>query len=250
VKYFKYGLIAIVSYGLFLLVLLPASFVVNYIPPQPGVTLGPAQGTIWQGKLDYVRYNQVTVNNVTWDVLWGPLLQGRLMLDLNLGNRKDDIRGGGEVGYSFAGVVANNFKLSAPLATISQIQPLPLGLKASGMLNLFLDSYQQASPWCEVLSGNLRLASANISSNLGSVDITKAQAVFNCDKGALVAVIKPATNSLGIDAKVRLDQKRQLKVSGFVTPAANAPRDFVELLKFTGQPDSNGRYVLNFKQKI
>jgi len=250
VKYFKYGLMAIVSYGLFLLALLPVSLVVNYIPAQQGVTLGPAHGTIWQGKLDFVRYNQVTVNNVTWDVLLGSLLQGQLMLDLNLGNRSDEIRGDGEVGYSFAGVVANEFKLSAPLATISQIQPLPLGLKASGTFNLSLNNYQQASPWCEALSGNLRLVAANIGSNFGNVDIAKAQVVFNCDKGALVAVIKPATNSLGINAKVRLDQKRQLKVSGFVTPPANAPRDFVELLKFTGRPDNNGRYVLNFKQKI
>jgi len=250
VKFFKYALLAVLGYSFFLVVLLPASFVISKVPSQPGLTFGGAHGTIWQGKLDFVRYNNVTINDVSWDFNWSSLLQGQVTLDTTIGRHQDDISGGGAIGYSMAGVVVNQFKLSAPLSVISQIQPLPLGLKAAGELNLTLASYQQAAPWCETLAGNIRLTAANINSNFGSVDIKKAQAVVRCDNGALVAVIKPATNSLGINATVRLDTKRQLEVSGHVKPPGNAPRDFVELLKFTGKADANGRYLLNFKQVI
>ncbi|NRA54817.1 MAG: type II secretion system protein N [Gammaproteobacteria bacterium] len=249
-KFFKYALFALLGYSFFLVALLPARFVMSKVPSQPGLTFGAAHGTIWQGKLDFVRYNNVRVNDVSWDFNWSSLLQGQVMLDTTMGRHQGDIRGGGAIGYSMAGVVVNQFKLSAPLSIISQIKPLPLGLQASGDFNLTLDSYQQAAPWCETLAGNIRLSAANIKSNFGSVDIKKAQAVVRCDKGALVAVIKPATNSLGINATVRLDSKQLLEVSGHVKPPGNAPRDFVELLKFTGKADANGRYLLNFKQAI
>jgi general secretion pathway protein N len=250
VKYLKYGFIAAVCYAVFLVALLPASFVISKIPAPRGLILGAAQGTVWQGKLDFVRYQGVTLTNVTWQLLFGSLLQGQLVVDTKVGSRTDDIRGGGELGYSLAGVLVNDFKLTAPLSVIGQIQPLPLGLKATGTISLNLANYTQAKPWCESLSGNINLDSANISSSLGSVDISKAKAVISCDAGDVVALIKPATNSLGINAKVRLDRKRQLKVTGYVKPPANAPRDFVELLKFTGQANAQGRYALDFTQAM
>ena len=107
-KYLKYGLIAVVCYAVFLLALLPASFVISKIPAQHGLTLGSAQGTIWQGKLDFVRYQNVRVNNVTWDVLFSSLLQGLLVVDTKIGHRSDDIRGDGKVGYSLAGILVND----------------------------------------------------------------------------------------------------------------------------------------------
>ncbi len=127
---------------------------------------------------------------------------------------------------------------------------MPLGLNATGSLKLKLDDYRQGQPWCEALSGRLQLNSAKISSNFGGVEVKKAQAIVSCDSGDIVAVMQPKTNSLGIDAKVVIDTKRQLVLAGFVKPPANAPRDFVELLKFTGRPDNQGRFELSFNQAI
>ena len=249
-KYLKYVLGAIVVYVVLLLVLLPASFVVSKLPLQRGVTLGSAQGTLWHGHLDFIRYQGVTVNSVKWNFSFSSLLLGQLVIDTTIGRRNDDIRGGGLVGYSFSGVIASDFKLSAPVEVLTKIQPLPLGLNATGALMLNLNDYVQGQPWCQALSAKLQLNAANISSNFGGVEVEKAQVVISCNNGDVVAVMKPKTNSLGIDAKMVIDSKRQLTLTGFVKPPANAPRDFVNLLKFTGKPDSQGRFELSFNQPI
>lgn len=254
VKYLKYALVAVAVYLVLLLALMPANFVVGKVAMPQGVTLGSAQGTLWQGKLDLIDYRGTAIKNISWSFSWLSLLQGRLAVDSAIGRGRDEIRGGGLIGYSLSGIFASDFTLRAPVEVLTQLQPLPLGLNATGALKLTLNDYLQGDPqqqpWCQKLSAKLQLNAATISSNFGVVDVEKAEATIDCEKGDVVAVMEPKTNSLGIDAKGVLASNRQLVLTGFVKPPANAPRDFIELLKFSGRPDNNGRYRLNFSQAI
>ncbi|NRA83153.1 MAG: type II secretion system protein N [Gammaproteobacteria bacterium] len=249
-KYLKYSISAIVIYLVFIVVLLPANFVLSQLELPKNIKLGMAQGTLWQGRVNTVQYGDLTINNVRWQLQASALLLGKIEIDLVVGQPKDSIRGNGLLGYSFSGVSVEGLTLSAPVAELTKLAPLPYGLIATGKVRLTVSDFSQGQPWCQSLSGKLKLTNSDISSGFGAITVVTAQALLSCDNGDIVAVVNPETNSLGIDAKVVLDTKRNLIINGFVKPPSNASRDFVELLKFTGQPDTRGRYSLKFQQKI
>ena len=249
-KIFKYTLGTVVLYVVFLIVLLPASFVVNQVTLPPSLQLGMIQGTLWQGQVSSVKVEKLDLKNVQWDLIVSSLFAGRLNLDLNIGNSRDPIRGNGYVGYSLDGVFAEQFTLNAPVTTLTTIQPLPMDLVANGQVSLLIEDYQQGEPWCEALNGLLTLKSSQISNNFGRVNIDNAQVKLVCDKGDLIATMKPKTNTLGIDVKVVVNKNNMATLSGFVKPPSNAPRDFVEMLKFTGPADSQGRYPLKLEHRL
>lgn len=237
-------------YLVFLIVLLPASFVIKQVDLPPSVQLGMVQGTLWQGRVSSVKVEKLDLKHVQWDLVVSSLFTGRLNLDLTIGNSGDPIRGDGHVGYSFDGVFVEQFKLKAPVAALTVIQPLPMELVATGRVSLLVADYQQGDPWCEVLDGILTLKSSQISNNFGRVDVENAQVKLACDQGDLVATMKPKTNSLGIDVKVVVNKNKLATLAGFIKPPRNAPKDFVELLKFTGSADRQGRYPLKFEQRL
>ena len=255
-KIIKYSLLAICIYLGFLLAYLPANIAVHYAPKLSGqalpkaVSLGVVSGSVWQGEVSRLNVSGLTLEKVRWDLSFWSLFHGAVVIDAKVGSRRSDIQGKGRLSFIDQQLSIDILTLRADVASLAAISPLPYGLKASGRLNLTVKNYVQAQPWCDSLIGDLQLTQGNIASDFGQVPITQANVKLSCDNGSVVALLKPATNSLGIDTKVVIDKSRRLNVQGSILPPANAPKDFTNLLSFTGRPDAQGRYRIAYQQRL
>ena len=253
-NYLKLVLSGVVLYVVLLTINIPASFLISQFESQlklqPKLALGQVSGTLWNGQLSSISYQGLTISPVNWQFSFASLFSAQLAFDLNVGNRNSAITGQGRVAYTLSGIAAQDVNLHAAVADITQVVPLPYGLTAKGNASLKVTEYLQGQPWCQQLEAKLDLKNANISSSFGGVDVNVAQAKLSCNKGDLVAITQPKTNSLGIKAKVVLNQQQQIVLSGFVKPPAQAPKDFVTLLNFTGKPDNQGRFKLDYQAKL
>jgi len=72
----------LVAFGLSLLVFLPASLIVRWLPPN--VTTGVLTGTVWNGASDSVQVNGEPVGAARWRVRPLQLLRGQLAIDTRL----------------------------------------------------------------------------------------------------------------------------------------------------------------------
>jgi len=250
VKKIKIIILATVVYLVFIVALLPARFVVAQFTLPDKIKLGAISGTIWSGHITSVQVDRLTLESLSWQLQLSQLLRLNLAADITLGVRTSDIKGRGEVIISGEQVSVNELTLTSTAQHLNSISPMPMGLTARGKLQLKVAHYQQAQPWCEQLEGSLMLTQGQIASNFGQVPIKQAQVALSCDNGTIVGTLAPQGNSLGIDAKVALSPQRKLDLAGLVEPPADAPQDFVNLLDFSSQRDSRGRYVLKFNTQL
>jgi len=250
VKKIKIIILAVVFYLVFIIAMLPARFVVAQFAVPSHIKLGAVEGTIWSGRIASVKVNQMMLESLSWQLQLSPLLLLNLAADVTVGNRDSEISGQGEIVLAGGEFSVNDLTLNASAQHLSAINPLPMGLTASGQLLLKVAHYQQAQPWCEQLVGDLSLTKGKIASNFGQVPIEKAKVALSCDAGAVIATLTPTSNSLGIDAKVSVSPTRKLNLTGFVEPLGDAPQDFINLLDFSSQRDARGRYVIKFDTQL
>ncbi len=89
-------LLAIVGFAIILLVRMPASWLLGFLPPN--IQCADVSGTAWEGACGSVAYNGSALGELTWDLKPGALLRGKLAAFVNLSRGDDFIRGDLEMG--------------------------------------------------------------------------------------------------------------------------------------------------------
>lgn len=244
---FKIIVGAIVIYGVFLIWMLPARFVIGLAPLPAGVKLGAVSGTVWSGKIEQVNMGDIALERLRWQLDLSALLSLNLGADIQLGRTQSEIKGSGYVMTSGSELWVEQLALNTTVDYITQISPLPYGLSAHGSVELSVAQYHYQQRWCESLTAQVKLDTANVASQFGQVPIEHATMSLACQERGLIGTLVPASNSLGIDATVSLSPSQQLTLSGAVIPSNETPQDFINLLNFSSRPDSSGHYPLSFQ---
>lgn len=253
-KKLKYIFAILFIYSIFLIGLFPANIALKYLQNNKMIpkefSLHNASGTVWNGRLNKLDYQHIEIENLRWSISSLPLFIGQLDVAINIGNRRSDIKGSGDISLSNDGLAVNDFSFSAPIATLIKEQSLPYGLNATGDIQGKIDYFSQGKPWCTTLKAKIKTSETVLKSPFGKLDVDQFNGVLSCPKGELTLVTKKGSNSLGIDGTVLITKEKKYTVDVNVFPPTNASQDYINLLRFSGKPNNQGHYSLKHSGRL
>lgn len=235
------------SYLLFMLLLTPAAWWLKLAPLPPQLQLGAVSGTLWQGEIAGLRYQQLQFDTLRWSLHGWQLFTGKLQFELKSGSAQNTTLPyvTGIANYGFAGAALQNTLVKLPVSQLLPMLPLPLPVEATGELVLDVPQYQQGQPWCKALSGNASWQDARLQTPTGTwLDLQSLFGELSCADGTIVLTTDGA-NLLGLDIKAVINAE-QLLLNGTLKPQDSMPREVHQAMQFLGKPDAQGRYRISF----
>tara|TARA_R110002050_G_scaffold185418_2_gene319437 strand:- start:1477 stop:2238 length:762 start_codon:yes stop_codon:yes gene_type:complete len=247
VSLFSKIVIGVIIYLVFLLVYLPANWLVSIVPLPNNVAISGAEGTLWQGQASLVTIDQRQIEQVSWQLSpWG-LLVGKADIDFKIGNRATPVSGKGSISWSFSGLRANNIRFDLPDSFLLAGARLPFKTQIDGDVSLMVEILEQGKPWCEQLSGKLFLNNTNVKNQYGVYPLGNISLGLSCLDGQLKIATDETQNVLGLTGSAILGESNLVKVSAKIKPTDAQPRDLREALSFLGRQDSQGYYPINYQ---
>ena len=239
--------IGVIIYLVFLLVYLPANWLVSIVPLPNNVAISGAEGTLWQGQASLVTIDQRQIEQVSWQLSpWG-LLVGKADIDFKIGNRATPVSGKGSISWSFSGLRANNIRFDLPDSFLLAGARLPFKTQIDGDVSLMVEILEQGKPWCEQLSGKLFLNNTNVKNQYGVYPLGNISLGLSCLDGQLKIATDETQNVLGLTGSAILGESNLVKVSAKIKPTDAQPKDLREALSFLGRQDSQGYYPINYQ---
>tara|TARA_R110002126_G_scaffold88617_1_gene212276 strand:- start:746 stop:1507 length:762 start_codon:yes stop_codon:yes gene_type:complete len=247
VSLFSKIVIGVIIYLVFLLVYLPANWLVSIAPLPNNVAISGAEGTLWQGQASLVTIDQRQIEQVSWQLSpWG-LLVGKADIDFKIGNRATPVSGKGSISWSFSGLRANNIRFDLPDSFLLAGARLPFKTQIDGDISLMVEILEQGKPWCEQLSGKLFLNNTNVKNQYGVYPLGNISLGLSCLDGQLKIATDETQNVLGLTGSAILGESNLVKVSAKIKPTDAQPKDLREALSFLGRQDSQGYYPINYQ---
>ncbi|MFT5635980.1 MAG: general secretion pathway protein N [Cognaticolwellia sp.] len=244
-KKFAYTAIFFTVYCVFVLALIPASWVMSQIKLPKNVAITAVEGTIWHTKIKQVMVDDVVINQVQSSLSLISLLMLDLKLDITFGNA---LVNGPEGQLSISGllseVVVEDAKINLAANTVATRLKLPIDIIAHEQLQLNISRFIIGAPICSEIQGDLQWLNAAITAFEEKVQLGGLSAKLTCDKGELIADIDP-NNNLGLTYRAELKQGSRLSGNGYLTPGNKFPEKLKSTLSFLSKPDKQGRYRLN-----
>lgn len=222
-----------------LVIRFPANAAVAWFLPEiPGVEIGTATGTIWQGRLLGVQYRKLAIERIDWDISATALLTGSVQADLNARLHDGELHA--TVSHGFGGTTTiTNLKGTAPLAIASHIGVMPRDF-ASGEILLNFQTVQLDNGKPIAVEG--RGALTNLRNSLmPDVALGDYEAVLNSTEQGIVGNFRDLHAPVEISGSATLQPTGQYSVSASLRPRPDAPEKLQEALKFLGPEDSEGR---------
>ena len=124
----KWPMLFCTSYLFFLLYQLPAAVVLSFVPLPKMVAIEGVTGTLWQGTLNTIRWQQIELAHVGWSFQWWSLLAGKPAVTLTV----DDAQAlHGNLTLAYRGdwfVSDTKLDASMPYWLAKTGQPIPVGV--------------------------------------------------------------------------------------------------------------------------
>ncbi len=209
--------VGIISFMLALLATLPISFVLSYLPKNIPIQLSQVSGTIWQGKAVSVRYQNIELGQLNWDIQPLSLFLGQLSSHINLNG--EQIKLDSDIAIHWDKTLhLSHTQAEIEASFLQNFKKIPA--KLAGTFNLNLDSVivkiPNNQPPLPLIQGKIEWHNAQV---LSPVDIPL---------GAFRLVIKTRDQTqlgqlnnldtpnapIALDTKLQLDQKYDYQVMG------------------------------------
>ncbi|SEH65527.1 type II secretion system protein N (GspN) [Rheinheimera pacifica] len=243
----KLIVIGVTCYLVFTLLLTPASWWLKLAPLPAQLQLGTVSGTLWQGEIAGLRYQQLQFDSLQWSLSPWRLFTGKLQFELQSGSAQNPAQPyvKATASYGFGGGALQNSLLKLPVAQLVPMLPLPLPVDASGELVLDVAGFSQGQPWCKALTGHASWQDARLQTPTGTwLELQSLFGDLSCADGTIVLTTDGA-NRLGLDIKAVVNAE-QLLVNGTLKPEADMPGEVHQAMQFLGKPDAQGRYRISF----
>lgn len=247
-KSLKLIIFGLLSYLVFMLFLAPASFWLRWLDLPPAIQLGQVTGSLWQGEISQLRYQQLIVDRVRWQLSGWALWRGQLRLQLHSGSLQQTslpyIKA--NMSYSLSGVTLKDSFLRLPVNSIVPMLQLPLPVAAAGELIVDIQRFEQQGKGCAALQGAASWTNAQLQPPTGTwLQLEAIHARLSCQQGQPLLVTDPE-NPLGLAIDATVNTAGVLSVDGTLQPAASLPAEVHQAMQFVGRPDANGRYRIRF----
>ena len=243
-KKFAYTAIFFTAYCVFVLALMPASWLMAQIKLPKNVAVSAIEGTVWHTRILQVMVDDVVINQVQSSLSLMSVLMFDPKLDITFGNA---LVNGPEGQLTISGLlsdmVVEDAEINLPANTVAKRLNLAIDIIAHEQLQLNIERFIIGAPICSELQGDLQWQNAAVTAFEEKVQLGGLSAKLTCDKGELIADIDP-NNNLGLSYRAELKQGGRLAGNGYLTPAAKFPEQLKATLSFLGKPDNQGRYRL------
>lgn len=224
---------------------LPAHVGLGFILPLPGIKLDGLSGTVWNGSAASFHVQDQSIGSLDWEVNFLRLFLGKADLTVRLSG-VSGLSADGHIGYGLSGAYANDLRLSLSANMISDYLPVPIPVSLSGKVKVVVNEYLVNNPLCNTLNGTLTWSQAQVISPIGTAELGPVTANLSCKSGNIVMKGKSNSDAIETEFNVSLAPNQQIEVDGLLKPGEALPESLKSQLKWLGEPDSEGRYQLNF----
>ena len=242
--------IGVFIYLMFMVVYIPANWIVGIAPLPNNIKLSGVTGTLWQGSADLVSIDRRLIEQVSWDLNPWALLIGTANVDLQIGSRATAVSGQGDISWSLSGLSAENLRFEAPNQFLIGNARLPFRTKVDGDVSLIIERLEQGEPWCEQLSGKLFLNRIDVKNQFGEYPLGDIALGLSCIDGMVQLNTDDSMNKMGIEGIATLGENNRFSVSAKIKPTPEQPEDLTQALSFLGKQDSQGYYPINYNGVI
>lgn len=247
----KFILFFVCLYLIALLITLPATALLRFIPQSTGVNIVGASGSAWKGQAALLSYNnKLNLERLSWDIDWLALAALQIKLDVKFNNGHNVMSGKGFVKLGFAGVEIENVLIDLTAQELLSYADLPVPVEASGDVSMVIKEASQGDPYCATLDGVFVWKNAGVSSDLGKIDLATVDINLSCDNGDVVAILEQESEQLSSNVNLLLQAGEAYKLAGTIKGSDKLDPDINQALSFLGPKDSSGATVVRFNGRL
>lgn len=246
-KVWIYSGLFLLAYVFFLVINIPAVWVVEQVKSPQGVDIKSTQGTIWHAHFDAIKLPEnLIVYNVEVRLSFWSLLLFNPQAELNFGGNKiPGPRGNATLDNLFSEVRLTDVNIEMRANDVLKNVNLPVPVQAHNRVQLKLAEFQIGSPVCSSTAGSIQWPNAKVTAFEQSVELGSLEANLSCDKGELIVTMNPQ-NRLGLSYELVVSGKNRFSGNGHLKPGNDFPETLEMALPFLGKTDNQGRYRLRF----
>ncbi|XQW84798.1 type II secretion system protein N [Thalassotalea piscium] len=245
-KWLAVGAAFLSVYLIFVIVLLPARYVINKIQLPKNVQIAGISGSIWHSKIDSLLIEKTLINHISIKVNWSSLFLLNPSVEVAFGGA---LYNGPEGRFNALGflsdITISDLQLEISANEIAQQLPLPIPMQAKDNVVISVKEFVLGQPVCQQLSGQIQWKNAAIIALSEQVPLGTLKAALSCEKGNAVAVLDD-NNDLGVTFSAVLGNNGVISGNGYLTPHNQLPKAIEQVLPFLGRKDNQGRYRLAF----
>ncbi len=237
-------LAAVLTFVCFLVVYMPATFLLQGQSLPKGLNIYGVTGTVWNGKAQAVVIEGTPVTNVEWQLSGLSLLIGGIHAEVKGGNLRaaDEVSFKGEIRTSLFSpetIESDDFLLFMPADRVLAQIPLPLPVDAGGRFRARIETLS-FGPDCNELAGTGDWLNATVAGTQGPIDFGSYSAELRCvDKGLGIKVQEP--NMLGLTLDVILEQGfKNFSIDGRFKIDESLPDEVHDAAAIFGAPGPDG----------
>ncbi len=246
-KVVLYGALALMSYLIFMVVLIPADRLYGLAKERLPFALYQLDGTLWKGSASVVTFNQGSqrLEAVKWELQPAALLMGRAQATVKF--RYDNRAVSVTVGRSLSALYLHDFNGRMTAATIEQFSPPPaIGLK--GVIDVDLSELSMSGSEWVAVNGVVRWRNAGLDLNnttLGSFELT-----LTTVDGKTNGVVKETDGPLKVNGTLLLRPSGEYLFAGTVELRDKQRNDLRQGLRFIGTPNAQGVYTIKYQGQL
>lgn len=245
----KLGVLAVVVYIAALVTLFPASLAIRwFLPATPGVVLGPAEGTVWTGRVASVEYRAWNIGAVEWSLRPLSLLALAVAADVRLERSGQGPMSASVRATTDGRVDIRDLQGGITLTDLSRAKLMPANIATGDViLNLQRLGLLDGRP----MAAEGRIGLANLQSALlPGVALGNYEGEIETTDAGIIASFRELEAPLRVTGQAQLGQDGRYTVSGNITPSAETPDALRRGLALLGQPDASGRYSFSFSGQL
>ncbi|GLX78921.1 type II secretion protein N [Thalassotalea insulae] len=233
-------------YLMFVVALLPARFVMQWVNLPHNVKLGQIEGTIWHSQLDAIKVDNWLVEKLEAKLSVLSLLTLDPQIDVTFG---DALLAGPEGRASMSGFLSElkltDVQVNLAANQIASQLPLPVPVTAHSTLDIVVEEFVAGKEVCQQLDGDIRWSKAAVTALEQKVSLGALHAKLACKQGNVELTLDEA-NDLGMSFTAFIGGGGRMSGDGYLTPKAQMPAEIRQLIPFLGKADNQGRYRLRF----
>lgn len=245
----KLATLVIVVYLVTLVALFPARLAVRwFVPPVPGLVLGPAGGTVWDGQIVGVEYAEWKPAGASWEVDPLALLTLALNADARIErSNKAPIRLNLAAGVDGRITVAD-LNGTVAISEFEQARVMPRNF-GSGQILLNISRLEFFEQRPTAAEGRIGLTDLQ-SPLLPGVPLGSYEAELTTTDDAITGSFRDVEAPLRVAGQVKLLPDGSYTVTGTMTPNSDTPEQLRRGLALLGRPDNSGRYSFSFNGQL
>lgn len=237
-------LFGLLSYGLFLLLQLPASLLLESWRPPVGWRLDAPRGSVWDGEISQVSHQGRALGKLRWALSpWG-LLLGELRADWAWDGPYGQARGEARYGLIGQQLIFHEVQTDLDMALASDFgwSPFPL----QGRLKADLGRLDPAGKDYPQLTGQARWQQAGISVgetlSLGQVNIQAEP-----QKGYTRLLLSSVPSDVGVQGEIKLLAASRIDLALQLRPQSAHGRELLTLMQSVGKPLPDGGLAVRYR---